>query len=116
MTNGNERLANPAHVWIRGEGLPSGLDAPDDRVLDWNHARVGLTFLHRAHRTRKSGDRNSLDGMLPDLRDRALGVRAMIALERDAHRLHASRLARLLSVGARRLRCQHDHPLGLEFH
>ena len=66
------------------QSLPTSFDSADDRVLDGNHARVGIAVLDEANRGGKSRNRDVLDRMSPDLGDRRLGVSSAVPLERDA--------------------------------
>src|SRR5712671_5812698 len=101
-------------MWVRSQRLPPRLDPADDRILDRDHARVGLSFLDRAYGAAECRYRNLIDRMAPDLRDRAFGVRAAVALKCDAHRQVAyarasaspSGCVRLGAVGVR-FRSQH---------
>jgi hypothetical protein len=86
MTHGNERLADSSQVGVSCQSVPPRVHSPYDGILEGDHAGVGVTFLNGAHRTSECGNRDLLNPMPPYLRDRALGVRAAIALKRDAHR------------------------------
>ena len=69
-----------------GQCLPPSLDSADDRVLDRDHAGIGVAVLDGAHGSAESRHRDLLDRMSPDLRDRRFGVRAAVALKSDAQR------------------------------
>src|SRR5882762_2804239 len=98
---------------VRGQRLPSGLHSPNNRILDRDYARISLSFLNRAYRATKCRYRNLLDGMAPDLRDRAFRVRAAVALKCNSHRqvarARAAGWVRLDAVGMR-FRSQHGGP------
>src|SRR5437868_7607490 len=91
MSDRNASLGDGMQLRIRGQRLPAGVNSTDDRILDRNHARIGIAIVDGAHRTGESRDGNVLDGMSPDLLDGALGVSSTIALKGDAQRQLARR-------------------------
>jgi hypothetical protein len=85
MLDRYQRVGHGAHIGVKRECLPPSVDPPNDGIFDWNDARIRLAVVHGPNGTTKCRERNVLDRMSPDLRDRGLGVRAVIALECDAH-------------------------------
>src|SRR4051812_41665444 len=86
VLNRYQGLADSAQVRMRRERLPSRVHPSNDRILDGDHACLGLTFVHGACSARKSREGDSLDRVPPDLRDRTFRVRPAITLEGDARR------------------------------
>src|ERR1700674_163101 len=100
MADRNERLADGSHVGIGGQSVPPSVDSPYYGILEGEHARIGVALLNGAHRSGERGNRDLFHPMSPYLRDRSLGVRAAIALKRDAHRQIArARLSRCMRSG-----------------
>ena len=114
VTHRHQCLGHRLQVGKRSESLPPGLHPADDRVLDRNDAGVGLSIFYSANSASECRNGNLLDRMSPYLRDRALCVRAAVALKCDAHqrvRAPATRSIRFRRPCLYGFRFQHDAPL-----
>ena len=85
VTHRDERVADGPQIGMRCERVPSRLHSSNRRVFYGNHAGIRVPFVDCANRAGKGCDRHSFHGVSPDLRDRALGVGAAVALKCDAH-------------------------------
>jgi len=83
-----EVLADDMQLGVRQQVMDVG-DAPGDRVLDRDHAELGLAGLDRRQRVLEGRARERLAVGI-DLARRDVGIGAGLALERDFQFAHGS--------------------------